>query len=98
MLNSLTLLVGRSKAGVEFDASVKGTVWLMQAAFPVMRDQGHGLSAKTMHAIAAGRGMAGVGIAGMRERLRLLGGRLEIDSDGHGTTLWAIVPRQERAS
>ncbi len=27
---------------VPFDASVKGTVWLMQAAFPVMRDQGHG--------------------------------------------------------
>ena len=25
---------------VPFDASVKGTVWLMQAAFPVMRDQG----------------------------------------------------------
>ncbi len=27
---------------VPFDASVKGTVWLMQAAFPVMREQGHG--------------------------------------------------------
>jgi NAD(P)-dependent dehydrogenase (short-subunit alcohol dehydrogenase family) len=27
---------------VPFDASVKGTVWLMQAAFPVMREQGRG--------------------------------------------------------
>lgn len=27
---------------VPFDASVKGTVWLMQAAFPVMRERGRG--------------------------------------------------------
>lgn len=27
---------------VPFDASVKGTVWLMQAAFPAMREQGRG--------------------------------------------------------
>lgn len=27
---------------VPFDAGVKGTVWLMQAAFPIMREQGRG--------------------------------------------------------
>jgi PAS domain S-box-containing protein len=44
-----------------------------------------------------GRGMApefaiGVGIAGMRERLKPIGGRLEIESSGHGVVVRAIVP------
>jgi signal transduction histidine kinase len=34
----------------------------------------------------------GVGIAGMRQRLRQLGGRLEIRSTSHGTTITAVVP------
>jgi signal transduction histidine kinase len=34
----------------------------------------------------------GVGIAGMRERLRQLGGRLEIASGGNGTTVAAALP------
>lgn len=37
----------------------------------------------------------GVGILGMRERVRLLGGKLEIHSDGNGTLLRAIVPLTE---
>jgi two-component system, NarL family, sensor kinase len=36
----------------------------------------------------------GVGILGMRERLRQLGGRLEIHSNGHGTTVRAVLPVQ----
>jgi len=35
---------------------------------------------------------AGVGIAGMQERMKLLGGRLEILSDDSGTTVLATVP------
>src|SRR5215831_962121 len=34
----------------------------------------------------------GVGIPGMRQRLQQLGGRLELDSDVHGTTIRAVVP------
>ena len=37
----------------------------------------------------------GVGLPGMRERLRLLGGKLEIRSDGKGTVLKATVPLNE---
>ncbi len=36
----------------------------------------------------------GVGIAGMRERLRQLGGRLEVESTPRGTTVRAILPRR----
>jgi PAS domain S-box-containing protein len=39
----------------------------------------------------------GVGILGMRERLRQLGGRLEIKSSYGGTTVTAIVPLARRA-
>lgn len=35
---------------------------------------------------------AGVGLRGMRERLRLIGGMLNIDSDGQGTRVIAIAP------
>ena len=36
----------------------------------------------------------GIGLRGMNERMRQLGGRLEISSNGHGTTVTAIVPVQ----
>ncbi|HET9410096.1 MAG TPA: ATP-binding protein [Candidatus Sulfotelmatobacter sp.] len=42
-------------------------------------------------------GMSGVGIRGMRERIRLLGGTLEIDSNGEGTTIRASLPANRAA-
>jgi two-component system, NarL family, sensor histidine kinase UhpB len=42
---------------------------------------------------AAGRGNAGLGIAGMRERLALIGGTLEVESGpGQGTTIYSRIP------
>ena len=38
------------------------------------------------------RQVAGLGILGMRERLRYVKGRLEIESGPQGTTLTAVVP------
>jgi signal transduction histidine kinase len=35
---------------------------------------------------------AGVGLAGMRERVHQLGGRFEIESNGCGTTVRAVAP------
>jgi signal transduction histidine kinase len=43
------------------------------------------------------RPLLGVGIIGMRRRLHQLGGRLEIDSTTHGTTITAIVPLAVKA-
>lgn len=54
-------------------------------------DEGEGISAQTQSKIAAGE-TAGVGLRGMRERVRQLGGRLEISSNGKGTTVAATVP------
>ena len=53
-------------------------------------DRGRGMSPE-VSSIATG-GAAGIGIAGMRERLEQLGGRLEIDSSDRGTTIRATVP------
>ncbi|MBI4624911.1 MAG: hypothetical protein HY736_17060 [Verrucomicrobia bacterium] len=61
-------------------------------------DTGRGISAETLRAIEPGRGPPGVGIAGMRERLRLLGGRLVIESGRQGTTVQAIAPRREEVT
>ncbi len=60
-------------------------------------DQGRGMSPETIRAIEARSGLTGVGIAGMQERVRHLGGRLEIESIGQGTTVRAIIPRQYTA-
>lgn len=55
-------------------------------------DKGHGIPAGTLGTDQQSVERLGVGIAGMRERLRQLGGRLEIVSSGRGTTVKAIVP------
>src|ERR1700722_9840713 len=43
-------------------------------------------------------GRLGVGIRGMRERLRLLGGRLDIKSTAAGTTVHAVLPTSREAT
>ncbi len=56
-----------------------------------VKDQGRGMPSEildTSGSVAA----LGVGVAGMRERVRQLGGRLEIASGSAGTTVKAILP------
>jgi len=57
-----------------------------------IRDQGRGMPAESLRACKESSRLVGVGIAGMRERVRQLGGRLEIDSNRQGTTLTATLP------
>ena len=54
-------------------------------------DEGHGISSVS-RGEGASAARVGVGIAGIKERLRELGGRLEIDSDCHGTIVRASMP------
>lgn len=55
-------------------------------------DRGRGIPAELLQQIEDGCAGTGVGLTGMRERLRELNGKLEINSGGFGTSLRAIVP------
>jgi signal transduction histidine kinase len=77
----------------------------MTAAIHVIRDKnilkikiedaGRGFSSGMKHTVAS-MTHAGVGIQGMRERLRHLGGTLQIDSDQTGTRIIAVIPLMPR--
>jgi hypothetical protein len=54
-----------------------------------------GISAERLAKTNGSGSDVGVGIAGMRERLKELGGRLEIESDSTGPLLRAFVPFPE---
>lgn len=56
-----------------------------------VEDRGKGIPAEKRQAMDSG-GTAGVGIRGMRERLRQLGGSLEINSNDAGTVVVARLP------
>jgi signal transduction histidine kinase len=58
-------------------------------------DVGRGLSAGAQRGGAEPRLEAGVGISSMRERVKLIGGRLEIDSTSHGTSVRVTIPLGE---
>jgi PAS domain S-box-containing protein len=55
-----------------------------------VEDQGKGIP-KDKHQDLATSGKTGVGFGGMRERLRQLGGTLEIESDANGTIVSAVL-------
>lgn len=57
-----------------------------------IRDMGLGIPADKLARIKSLSGGFGVGLGGMQERLRLLGGRLEVESGPAGTTVRATVP------
>lgn len=61
-----------------------------------VRDYGRGIPAEVLGRFRRNRAHGGVGLAGMRERIHELGGRLEMDSDGYGTQVIATLPRSER--
>jgi anti-sigma regulatory factor (Ser/Thr protein kinase) len=58
-----------------------------------IQDDGCGIPAERLDRLREASAETGVGLAGMRERMNELNGKLEIESDGHGTTMRAIVPR-----
>jgi signal transduction histidine kinase len=62
--------------------------------FIEVRDQGKGIPLDKQAQLSSS-GRTGVGFRGMRERLRQLGGTLEIRSDGAGTVVIARVPLRQ---
>jgi signal transduction histidine kinase len=63
-----------------------------------IRDYGKGIPTNVMDRFLQNRAHGGVGLAGMRERIHELGGRLEMDSDHQGTQILVKIPRSERRS
>jgi PAS domain S-box-containing protein len=57
-----------------------------------IKDQGRGIRSEESFASAEEIAKLGVGIPGMRQRLRQLGGQLEVESSEQGTTITASVP------
>jgi len=61
-----------------------------------IRDQGKGISTDRLPAVA-GAGSAGVGLRGMRERVKGFGGELEIVSNETGTLIQVVIPLRASA-
>src|SRR6204780_5456934 len=61
-----------------------------------IEDQGKGMSPARLAAIQSG--CSGVGISGMRERLRQFDGTMKIESDSSGTRISATIPLPKTAS
>jgi len=59
-------------------------------------DQGSGIAPEKLRQLAS-NGVSGVGIRGMKERLRQLGGDLEITSSPQGTTVTARLPLADQS-
>jgi len=55
-------------------------------------DDGHGMDAQTLAKVRQEGAALGVGIAGMKERIRQLGGRLDITSGSKGTAVTVNLP------
>jgi len=77
---------GSSTASIRI-ARENGTVSLE------VRDEGKGIPADKLLVVNS-TGTLGVGFRGMRERLRQLGGSLEVQSDGNGTLVAATLQDQ----
>ena len=60
-------------------------------AFLTVRDDGNGIPAEVLKRFRAGMA-AGVGLAGMRERVAELNGEMQIESNTQGTTIRASLP------
>ena len=57
-----------------------------------VKDYGHGLPPSVLQSLQEDGTGGGVGLAGMTERIREIGGRLEINSNSGGSELIAWVP------
>ena len=63
-----------------------------------VRDYGKGVPPDVLDRFRRKRAHGGVGLAGMRERINELGGRMDMHSDSRGTRVVATLPRVERKS
>ena len=63
-----------------------------------VRDFGVGIAPETLETFNRTGGRVGVGLAGMRERVREQGGTFEVQSSGRGTTIIVTMPKETAAT
>jgi signal transduction histidine kinase len=85
--------VHRHSGGLKACVELKATE---QHICTTITDNGHGMTSDMLHNVTKGQG--GVGLMGMYERIKKLGGRIHIDSSALGTTITAELPIQNRES
>jgi signal transduction histidine kinase len=83
-LTNIHLHSGSDRARIKFEHIREGIK-------VTIRDYGRGIPDGVLDRSPLGKG-SGVGIVGMRERLKQLGGRLEIDTSERGTQVTAVIP------
>src|SRR6202045_2283553 len=80
-----------------YSGSPSAEIRIFQSASKVhleIVDHGKGVKAGTERPFFAGAPTLGVGIPGMRERIRQLGGQLEVEFSNEGTRVYATLPRE----
>src|SRR3984893_11435402 len=83
-LTNIHLHSGSDQATVQID-------YVSDGLAITISDHGRGIPSGVLDRSSVGKG-AGVGIVGMKERVKHLGGRLEITTGPHGTQVTAIIP------
>lgn len=83
-LTNVHLHSGASKAKVRIEQDLDGVVIAVS-------DEGQGIPDGVLDHTSRTR-TVGIGITGMRERVKQLGGRLEIETSRSGTTVKATIP------
>ena len=63
-----------------------------------IRDQGKGIPGHSEQSEQGFVGRLGVGMRGMNERMRQLGGKIELKSSSRGTTVTAMIPNEQPAN
>ena len=80
-------------------SAAKIRLWLASGVLRFeVTDNGRGIPDQQLRRVQSGGESAGVGIAGMRERVRELGGQFEVRSDENGTTVSIAVPASRKTA
>jgi two-component system sensor histidine kinase UhpB len=74
-----------SRAEISLQTNAKGAILRI-------RDYGKGMSREMLENFKQTGSNVGVGLAGMRERVREQGGHFDIQSDRNGTTITVVMP------
>lgn len=89
---------GSKTAFVKVECAAESCGKASESLILEVRDEGKGIGQETLSGWLGNKKRAGVGISGMRERVRDLGGTLHIESTSAGTIVRATIPFRAEAA